>query len=136
MNHDGRVPGLDPKVKEEFLPATIMVNVHGVRYGLGSVSLEVNVWATLAEAAWRDRQSKAELIEEIIVAYLRDRFPERHLPTRSEARYPEGFIDERDEPSDDTGIRPVLKPGVRHYEHDEQNWRRGHKLKEVRDGRG
>lgn len=109
----------------DFGPATVLVNGYGVRYGLVGFSLEEQVWATLEEAAWRDRTSRSKLVEELVVAYLHDRFPTRTLRTREEARYnlPPGELDPRDAPSDDTG----LKPGARHYEHDEQHWRRGHR---------
>lgn len=81
--------------------------------------------AALNEIAWDERISRAVLIEEIVVAYARDRFPDRFMPTREEARYEEEWGEEA------VAQIAELKPGVRHYEHNEQQWRKGERARAV-----
>jgi predicted transcriptional regulator len=71
-----------------------------------STRLEVEGAKALDELAWNERRSRSQIVDEIIVAYLKDRFPDRRIVTMEDARY-----GDRDEP--------------RHFEHDELGWRRG-----------
>lgn len=121
-----RVPRLErPAVSApDFTPETVNLNSWGVRYVACAANLEVRTVEALNEVAWRDRISRAVLIEEILVAYLRDCFPDRTIPTREEARF-------------DSEAGEDLPEGPRHYEHDELHWRStGHRGRNPRERAG
>ena len=79
----------------------------GVRYVNVSTRLELGAVEALDDLAWDERRSRARIVDEIIVAYLKDRFPDRRIVTMEDARYGE------------------LDGEPRHLEHDELGWRRG-----------
>jgi hypothetical protein len=97
--------------RPDFTLEGAYVNGFGVRFASVATSLEKRAWEALSEVAWEERISRAEILEDLVVAYLRDRFPDRQIPTREEARYEQ-------DPDE-----PASEPVARLLEHDELGWR-------------
>jgi len=76
------------------------------RYLMVSTRLEFEAAKALDELAWDERKSRSQIVDEVLVAYLKDRFPDRKIVTMEDARY-----GDRSEP--------------RLLGHDELGWRRG-----------
>lgn len=95
--------------KPDFTLQGAYGNSFGVRFAPVGTNLEQRAWEALSEVAWDERISRAQVIEELVVAYLRDRFPERDIPTREEARY------ERHPGAESADVRLLT--------HDELGWR-------------
>jgi hypothetical protein len=120
MTFPSRLEPPTPRLKPDFRPDTVYCNSY-CSYAPVAANLEVRTVEALNEVAWRERISRASLLEEIVVAYLRDCFPDRTLPTREESQFDD---------VEDRGARRLL-------EHDELGWRsRAHQGRKPRDRAG
>jgi len=82
----------------------------GVCYLMVSTRLELEGAKALDDLSYTERRSRSQIVDEILVAYLKDRFPDRHIVTMEDARYGE-----------------IGTPRL--YRHGELGWRRQAKLK-------
>lgn len=113
-----------PRPKPDFHPEPYQcLLTAGISVCNVSSTCEVRTVAALNEISWNERISRSQLIEEILVAYCRDAFPSRTIPTREEAKL--GPEDDEETPS----YPARLADGVRPLEHDEMGWRRGERIR-------